>query len=106
MKNRKKILSILANVILFAFLGLLAIGVLLTALAGRDRDGTVTVLGYQLRLVTTDSMAACDKTDVSDFRIGSIHARSLILVKTVPEDPKEADEWYAALQEGDVLTFR
>ncbi len=106
MKNRKKILSILANVILFAFLGLLAIGVLLTALAGRDRDGTVTVLGYQLRLVTTDSMAACDKTDVSDFRIGSIPARSLILVKTVPEDPKEADEWYAALQEGDVLTFR
>ena len=106
MKNRKKLLSILGNVLLFTVLGLLAIGVLLTALAGRDRDGTVTVLGYQLRLVTTDSMAACDKTDVSDFRIGSIPARSLILVRTVPEDREEAEEWYAALRVGDVLTFR
>ena len=106
MKNRKKLLSILGNVLLFTVLGLLAIGVLLTALGGRDRDGTVTVLGYQLRLVTTDSMAACDKTDVSEFRIGSIPARSLILVRTVPEDREEAEEWYAALRVGDVLTFR
>lgn len=106
MKKSKTILAVCANVILYTLLGIGLICVLVTALAGKDRDGTVTVLGHQIRLVTTDSMAACEETDVSGFAIGSIPARSLILVETVPDSPEEAEEWYASLSVGDVLTFR
>lgn len=109
MKNKdfmKRTAGILGSIVLYCFLGFCLLCVILTAFSSKDADGAATVMGYQIRLVLTDSMAACDSTDVSDFRIKSIPSRSLILLETVPEDRKEAEEWYAELAVGDVLTFR
>lgn len=51
-------------------------------------------------------MEKCDETDVSDFKIKSIPVNSVVLIDTVPEDKEKADEWYADLKVGDVLTFK
>ena len=59
-----------------------------------------------MRVVTSDSMAKCEYTDVSAFEIKDIPINSMIFVQVVPDDPAEADEWYKSLKVGDVLTFR
>ena len=59
-----------------------------------------------MRIVTSNSMAKSEYTDVSSFKIKHIPVRSMIFVKLMPSDPVEADEWYRGLKVGDVLTFR
>ena len=105
-RKLKKASSVAVNVILYAFLALCIIFVTLTVFSKRKEDGAAEIFGRQLRLVISDSMEACEETDVSDFEIKSIPLRSLIFIETVPDDAKEADAWYASLEEGDVLTFR
>ena len=102
----KKIGNIALNVLLFFFLSLCIIAVLITAFSKRDIDGTVEIGGYQMRVITSDSMEKCELTDVSDYNIKSIPVRSMVFIELVPEDPQEADEWYADLKVGDVLTFK
>jgi hypothetical protein len=102
----KKIGGIFGSILLYGFLGLCLLCVILTATVQKDADGAASVMGYQIRLVLTESMAACAETDVSHFRIKSIPARSLILLELVPEDAEQAEAWYADLSVGDVLTFR
>ena len=102
----KKIGNIVLNVLMYVFLAICVFAVLLTVLSKRDSDGAAEIFGYQFRVVTSDSMGACELTDVSDFEIGSIPIRSLVFVKVMPEDEAEADEWYRGLEVGDVLTFR
>lgn len=102
----KKIGKIILNVLLYVFLAICIFAVFLTVFSKRDPDGATEVFGYQMRVVTSDSMGACEHTDVSDFEIKDIPIRSLIFVKVMPEDPEEADEWYRSLKVGDVLTFR
>lgn len=104
--NTKNIARVIANVILGIFLALCVFALFFTLLSQKDSDGTATLLGYQMRLVTTNSMGKSEETDVSDFRIKSIPQNSLIFVQTVPTDPAEAEEWYGKLKVGDVLTFR
>lgn len=105
-KTWKKIGSVAANVLLVIFLVLCVFSVMVTLLSKRDADGATTLWGHQMRIIISESMAKCDATDVSDFKIKSIPLRSMIFIELVPEDPQEADEWYADLKEGDVLTFR
>ena len=102
----QKIFRILGNIFLYGFLGFCLLCVIVTATVQKDVDGAASIMGYQIRLVLTESMAACEETDVSHFRIKSIPARSVILLELVPEDPTEAEAWYADLAVGDVLTFR
>ena len=64
------------------------------------------MFGYQFRIVTSDSMAACEFTDVSEFEIKDIPLRSMLFVQTMPENKEEHDDWYRGLKVGDVLTFR
>ena len=78
----------------------------MTVVSKKDVDGAAEVFGYQMRVVTSDSMAACEYTDVSGFEIKDIPVRSMVFVKMMPKDPAEADEWYRSLKVGDVLTFR
>ncbi len=104
--NAGKIFGVIGNILLYLFLGMCVLAVLVTLLGNRDADGAIRLFGRELRLVTTDSMAACEQTDVSGYEVGSIPRSSLILVEAVPEDPKAAQAWYDALKEGDVLTFR
>lgn len=109
MKNKallKKISDIAINVLLYLFLFVCIVAVIITVVSKRDSDGTAEVFGYQMRVVTSDSMAKCELTDVSGYEIKSIAFRSMVFVETLPEDEAEREEWYADLRVGDVLTFR
>lgn len=102
----KKIGGVVANVLLYTFLALCVFAVIITAFSKKDADGAANLFGYQMRVVTSDSMAQCDLTDVSGYEIKSIPLNSMIFVELVPEDKEAADKWYSELKVGDVLTFR
>ena len=104
-ETMKKMSGTLFNVVLYVFLAVCVLSVFLTVFSKKD-DGATEVGGYQLRIVTSDSMAACELTDVSAFEIKDIPIRTMVFVEVMPDDPTEADVWYRALKVGDVLTFR
>lgn len=104
--NWKKVGRFLSNLALSVFLLICVLAVVLTFVSRKGSDGTAEIFGYQMRLVTSDSMAKCEHTDVSPYEIKSIPVRSMIFVKVMPVDPEEADAWYRNLKVGDVLTFR
>ena len=105
-KKVNKIGNFISNVILYLFLALCILMVCVTILSKRDSDGAAEIFGYQMRVVVSDSMGACELTDVSDYDIKSIPIRSIIFVEVMPSDPTEVTEWYRSLREGDVVTFR
>ena len=105
----KKIGNIILNVLLYIFLAVCIFAVFITVTAKRDIDGAAEIFGYQVRVVTSESRAECELTDVSEYDIKSIPIRSMVFVQVMPdalEDPDAANEWYRSLKEGDVLTFR
>lgn len=102
----KKIGTICFNIILYLFLALCIFSVILTIVSKKSVDGATEVFGYELRVVTSDSMAECDQTDVSEYEIKSIPIRSMIFVEKIPQNEAEAEQWYRSLKVGDVLTFR
>lgn len=102
----KKISLAVANGFVVLFLIICVTTVLFVLLGKNDRDGAVEIFGHKFLIVTTDSMAESEETDVSGFEIGSLPSKTLIVVKTVPEDAAEAKAFYEGLCEGDVLTFR
>lgn len=102
----KKIGTIVLDVALYIFLAVALLAVILTVFSKKDADGAAEVFGYQMRVVTSDSMGASEHTDVSQYPIKNIPVRSLVFVKVMPKDPAEAEEWYRSLKVGDVLTFR
>ena len=105
-KKLKKIGDIIFNILLYLFLAICVFALVLTIFSKKDIDGAAELFGYQMRVVTSDSMAKCDQTDVSDYEIKSIPLRSMIFVEIMPENEAEVDKWYRDLQVGDVLTFR
>ena len=106
MSKMKKITNVLSNILLGLFLVVAVLVVVLTIFSNKGADGASEIFGYQMRIVTSDSMAACEYTDVSDFEIKDIPVRSMVFVKMMPKDAAEADDWYRDLKVGDVLTFR
>ena len=102
----KKIGKIALDVLLYIFLAICIFAVFVTVLSKRDSDGAAEIFGYQMRLVTSDSMSESEFTDASAYKIKDIPIRSMVFVKVMPDDPAEADEFYRSLQVGDVLTFR
>ncbi|MBQ7346624.1 MAG: hypothetical protein IJW55_01570 [Clostridia bacterium] len=102
----KKIFQTVISVLLYLFLAVCLIALILTVTSKKNADGSSEILGYRLLVVTSDSMAECELTDVSEYDIKSIPIRSMVFVETVPTDTAQAEEWYAALAVGDVLTFR
>ena len=65
---------------------------MLTITAKKDKDGTATILGTQMRLVTTSSMEKSPATDVSGFKVKHIPVNSMVFIDVVPEDPAEAGQ--------------
>lgn len=63
--------------------------ILLTILTFQMRDGTVTIFGYELRLVQTSSMEP------------SVHAGDIVFIRTADS----AHDFAAKLNEGDIITF-
>ena len=109
MEGRKtigKIAKIVGNVLLYVFIAIALLGVILTITGKKEADGATTIFGKQMRIVQSPSMEKCDETDVSDFKIKDIPTKSMVFIEVVPEDKKEADEWYEDLEVGDVLTFK
>ncbi len=102
----KNVFRIASNVMLYAFLALCVLSLVLSVFMKKDADGAATVAGHQLRIIETDSMAKCEETNVSDYKIGSLPTHTMVLVKLVPQDPAAADAFYRDLAVGDVLTFR
>ena len=102
----KKIGKIVSDILLYLFLAICVSTLILAISAKKDSDGASELFGYQMRIISSDSMAKCELTDVSDFKIGSIPLRSMVFVKIMPENEIQADEWYGNLKVGDVLTFR
>ncbi len=102
----KKIIGIILNVLTYLFFALCLVALILSVAAKKDADGAVSLWGKQMRVVVSDSMAACPDTDVSDHEIKDIPIRSMIFIDLVPKDAAEAEAWYADLKAGDVLTFR
>ena len=104
--NYNKLFRIAVNAFLCTFLAISICSLFLTVVSKRETDGAAEIFGYQMRIVTSDSMAKCEYTDVSAYKIKDIPIRSMIFVEAVPDDPIQADAWYRALKVGDVLTFR
>ena len=98
--------AVIRDIIIFVFLLVCIFSVFVTVLSRKDEDGAAEVFGYQMRVVTSDSMAACEHTDVSAYKIKDIPVRSMVFVEVMPKTPAEADAFYRSLQVGDVLTFR
>lgn len=101
-----KIIKIASNVLLYCFIALCAVLVITSFAMKQNTDDALTVFGYQARIIQSDSMEKSEFTDVSKYKIKSIPVKSLVFIQTVPEDEQEAEEWFADLEVGDVLTFR
>ncbi len=102
----KKIFSVIGNILLYLFLALCIFSVIITIASKKDSDGTPELFGYQLRIVTSDSMAKSEYTDVSGFDVKSLPLRSLLFIDLVPDNAEKAEKFYDSIQVGDVLTFR
>lgn len=103
MKN--KAIKITLNVLTYVFIGLCVLLVIMTVTAKKS-DGAINVFGHQARIVISESMEKCDKTDVSKYKIKDIPLKSMVFIELVPEEQAQASEWYKNLKVGDVLTFR
>lgn len=104
--NNKKVWNVISSILTYMFIAIAIFAVVVTIMSKRSSDGTAEVLGYQLRLVLSDSMASSPLTDVSKYEIKSIPARSLVFVKVIPDDTVSQTLWYRSLKVGDVLTFK
>jgi uncharacterized membrane protein len=102
----KKIGEIVLNVLMYVFLAICIFVVFVTVSSKKTSDSAAEIFGYQMRIVTSDSMAKCEHTDVSAYKIKDIPIRSMIFVQVMPKDSAKADDWYRDLKVGDVLTFR
>ena len=102
----KKVGKSALNILLYFFIVVSVLGIILTVSSKKDMDGTATIFGRQMRIVTSPSMEKSDATDVSGFDIKDIPTRSMVFIDVVPEDPEEAAKWYEELEIGDVLTFK
>lgn len=65
-----------------------------------EEDG---IFGFGAKIVLSSSMEKNPNVSVDQYRIKEIPVGSLILFEYVPAG--SAQEWYGALQEGDVLVF-
>ena len=102
----KKVLKVIANILLGVFLAISVFSVIITIVSKKDADGAAEVFGYQMRIVTSESMEKCDATDVSAYDIKSIPIRSMVFIELEPESEADAEQWYKDIEEGDVLTFK
>ncbi len=104
--NPRKIVKIFGSVVYALFLFVCVVFVVLSISIKKEGDGGINLFGKQARVVLSESMEKCNLTDVSEYEIKDIPVKTLVVIQTVPKDEQKADEWYANLKKGDVLTFR
>lgn len=103
-----KILQIIGSVLMYIFFALCMFVLILSIFSKKDADGTAKVFGYEMRIVITGSMEKHKDTwdNIKQYKIKNIPQNSAVFIELVPEDEQKADEWYAELKKGDVLTFQ
>lgn len=106
MSKMKRALRITSAVITYIFLFMCVLAIFVVIGSRGEGDGAVSVFGYQMRVVISESMEKCTDTDVSAFEIKDIPIKSMVFIEEVPKDKAEADRWYSSLKVGDVLTFK
>lgn len=108
MNKLKKPIKIILDILLYIFIALCLAGVVISVVSKKDDDGTATVFGYQLRFVQSPSMERCDETyeSIKEYDVKDIKTKSLVIIKSVPEDEEKKKEFYSSLRVGDVLTFK
>ena len=102
----KKILSIVLNVFVYAFIAVISLFLIFTMVFVKLGSDATSILGYQFRTVISPSMEACELTDVSGYDIKSLPINTMIFIEEVPTDSTEAIKCYSDLEVGDVLTFK
>ncbi len=102
----KSIFGIVGRALSYLFFALCVFVLAVSITSKKDSDGAANLFGRQLRIVVSDSMAKCDQTDVSGYKIKDIPVKSLLFIELVPENEEKAQAWYGSLKKGDVLTFR
>lgn len=107
-KKSKSIINILMNTLMYIFLSLCLVMLLLCIFIKKDSDGAVSILGYQTRIVVSESMEKCSSTYdvISKYKIKSIPLKSLVFIKKVPKNEASKHIFYKNIKVGDVLTFR
>lgn len=101
-----KIGGVVLNALLVLFVVAATFVLTISISAKKDSDGTATIFNTQLRFVQSDSMGACDQTDVSQYKIKSIPVKSCVFVQVIPTDETERAKWLDEIEVGDVLTFK
>ncbi len=101
----KKTFKILLEVFIYLFLALCVFIVILTVTAKKSQDGAMQFFGKQVRIVVSDSMAECERTDVSEYEIKSIPVKSMVFIELAPEKQDKKEQWYSNLKVGDVVIF-
>lgn len=103
-----KIINIISNVFLYIFFAISMVLLVLSISAKKDSDGAVRVLGFELRVVVSESMERHEDTykEIKKYRIKSLPIKTLVLIKTVPTNEEKAEKWYDKIKVGDVLTFK
>ncbi len=102
----EKVGNVALNVLLVLFVVLAVFVLTISISSKKDEDGTATIFNTQLRFVQSDSMGACDETDVSQYKIKSIPVKSCVFVEVIPTDETERAKWLDEIEVGDVLTFK
>ena len=99
--------SNVSNILLMIILAVICtLSIIITVISPKGVDGASQIFGYELRIVETNSMEACEATDVSEYEIGSLKKNTMIIITLVPEREDEAMDWYSNIKVGDVLTVR
>lgn len=80
--------------------------IIITVISPKGVDGASQIFGYELSIVESNSMEACDQTDITGYEIGSLKKNTMIALTLVPEREDEAFDWYSNIEKGDVLTVR
>ncbi len=108
-KDKKSLIVKISKIFLDVFVVLFAsfaIFSLVIAVSSKTNPDNTTIFGKRVFFVQSDSMGECADVDVSQYEIKSIPVKSCIFVETVPEDETKKEEWYSAIEVGDVLTFK
>ena len=100
-----RVLSIIVNVVIYAFFALCLCLLVLSIMTKQSKDGATEIFGHEIRTVLTGSMEK-SKKDVSGYKVKSIPENSMVFIEKIPTDEAAAEKWYASLKEGDVLTFK
>ena len=103
-----KIFNIVANVLLYSFFAVCLVLLSMSILSKKDSDGAVNVLGFQSRIVISESMEKHEETydQIKGYKIKDLPIKTMVFIKTVPNDEAKAKEFYENIEVGDVLTFK